>query len=55
MPSLVDLIKGGDLTLPNRIGRAPLTRTRAPEGSRVPAPLAIEYYAQRAGAGPILT
>jgi 2,4-dienoyl-CoA reductase-like NADH-dependent reductase (Old Yellow Enzyme family) len=55
MPSLFDPIKVGPLTLSNRIWMAPLTRTRALEGSRVPAPLAIEYYAQRAGAGLILT
>jgi len=55
MPTLFDPIKVGALTLPNRIWMAPLTRTRALEGSRVPAPLAIEYYAQRAGAGLIMT
>ncbi|HEY0299937.1 MAG TPA: alkene reductase [Rhizomicrobium sp.] len=55
MPTLLDPIKVGALTLPNRIWMAPLTRTRALEGSRVPAPLAIEYYSQRAGAGLILT
>ena len=55
MPSLFDPIKVGPLTLPNRIWMAPLTRTRAIEGSRVPAPLAIEYYRQRAGAGLIMT
>jgi 2,4-dienoyl-CoA reductase-like NADH-dependent reductase (Old Yellow Enzyme family) len=55
MPTLFDPITVGALTLPNRIFMAPLTRTRALEGSRVPAPLAIEYYAQRAGAGLIMT
>ncbi|HSC61805.1 MAG TPA: alkene reductase, partial [Rhizomicrobium sp.] len=55
MPTLFDPIKVGPLTLPNRIWMAPLTRTRALEGSRVPSPLAIEYYAQRAGAGLIMT
>ncbi|MBV9419891.1 MAG: alkene reductase [Alphaproteobacteria bacterium] len=55
MPSLFDPIKVGALTLPNRIMMAPLTRTRALEGSRVPAPLAIEYYTQRASAGLIMT
>ncbi len=55
MPSLFDPIKVGPLTLPNRIWMAPLTRTRAVEGSRVPAPLAIEYYTQRAGSGLIMT
>ena len=51
MPSLFDPIKVGALTLPNRIMMAPLTRTRALEGSRVPTPLAAEYYSQRASAG----
>ncbi|HEV2650074.1 MAG TPA: alkene reductase [Rhizomicrobium sp.] len=55
MTTLFDPIKLGALTLPNRIFMAPLTRTRALEGSRVPSPLAIEYYAQRAGAGLIMT
>jgi hypothetical protein len=55
MPSLFDPIKVGALTFSNRIWMAPLTRTRALEGSRVPAPLAIDYYAQRAGAGLIMT
>ena len=55
MPTLFDPIKVGALTLPNRIWMAPLTRTRALEGSGVPATLAIEYYAQRAGAGLIMT
>lgn len=44
----------GDLTLPNRIIMAPLTRCRASEG-HVPSALNAEYYAQRAGAGLILS
>jgi N-ethylmaleimide reductase len=44
----------GSLRLPNRIVMAPLTRARADE-SGVPSPLAAEYYAQRAGAGLIVT
>lgn len=51
MPSLFDSITVGDLKLPNRIMMAPLTRTRALEGTRVPTPLAAEYYSQRASAG----
>jgi 2,4-dienoyl-CoA reductase-like NADH-dependent reductase (Old Yellow Enzyme family) len=51
MPTLFDPIIVGALTLPNRIMMAPLTRTRALEGSRVPTPLAAEYYSQRASAG----
>ena len=44
----------GDLTLPNRIIMAPLTRCRAAPG-RVPYALNADYYAQRAGAGLILS
>src|ERR1700748_1654622 len=55
MTTLFDPIKVGALSLPNRIFMAPLTRTRALEGSRVPSKLAIEYYTQRAGAGLIMT
>src|SRR6478735_992599 len=54
MPSLFDPIKIGDLTLPNRIFMAPLTRSRASEG-RVPNALMRDYYVQRASAGLILT
>ncbi|HEY8616360.1 alkene reductase [Phenylobacterium sp.] len=54
MPTLFDPIQVGDLTLPNRIVMAPLTRARSgPE--RVPGPLVVEYYAQRASAGLILS
>ncbi len=44
----------GDLTLPNRVVMAPLTRARAGE-SRVPNELMREYYVQRASAGLILS
>lgn len=53
MTTLFDPIKVGELTWPNRIVMAPLTRTRAP--GRVPTPLMAEYYAQRASAGLILS
>jgi 2,4-dienoyl-CoA reductase-like NADH-dependent reductase (Old Yellow Enzyme family) len=54
MPTLFDPLKLGDLTLPNRIIMAPLTRSRA--GSvRVPNELMAEYYAQRASAGLIIS
>lgn len=48
-------IKVGDLTLPNRVIMAPLTRSRAIGGGRVPNDLMVEYYVQRASAGLILT
>lgn len=54
MSSLFEPIKMGDLTLPNRIVMAPLTRCRASAG-RVPNALMAEYYAQRADAGLILS
>jgi N-ethylmaleimide reductase len=44
----------GPIRLKNRMVMAPLTRSRA-EAGNVPTPLAIEYYAQRAGAGLIIT
>lgn len=44
----------GDLTLPNRVIMAPLTRCRAGAG-RVPTELMAEYYVQRAAAGLILS
>ncbi|PPK63271.1 alkene reductase [Actinokineospora auranticolor] len=43
----------GGLTLPNRVIMAPLTRARA--ANRVPTDLHATYYAQRAGAGLIIT
>lgn len=44
----------GTLTLANRIVMAPLTRNRAADGD-VPQALNVEYYAQRATAGLIIT
>src|SRR5215204_398525 len=44
----------GGLELPNRILMAPMTRNRAGAGG-VPVALNAEYYAQRAGAGLIVT
>jgi 2,4-dienoyl-CoA reductase-like NADH-dependent reductase (Old Yellow Enzyme family) len=54
MTTLFDPVKVGDLTLPNRILMAPLTRSRAGE-SRIANPLMAEYYSQRASAGLILS
>ena len=45
----------GDLTLPNRVVMAPLTRNRATHGSDVPSDLAATYYRQRASAGLIVS
>ena len=54
MSKLIETIQVGDMNLPNRIVMAPLTRCRASAG-RVPNALMAEYYAQRAGAGLILS
>ena len=53
-PTLFSPAHFGDLALANRVVMAPLTRSRAGAGL-VPSPLAAEYYAQRAGAGLIIT
>ena len=47
-------VKLGSIELKNRLVMAPLTRMRAVAGD-VPNPLAVEYYAQRASAGLIIT
>jgi len=54
MPSLFDPLTLGDITIPNRIIMAPLTRARAPQ-ARVPNELMAEYYTQRASAGLIIS
>ncbi|MCY1201171.1 N-ethylmaleimide reductase [compost metagenome] len=54
MSQLFEPLRVGDLTLPNRVIMAPLTRMHAGPG-RVPNDLMVEYYTQRAGAGMILT
>lgn len=54
MATLFDPLRLGDLSLPNRIVMAPLTRSRA-GALRVPNALMAEYYAQRADAGLIIT
>ena len=48
-------VQVGELTLPNRIVLAPLTRSRAGQPGNVPTPLMAEYYTQRAGAGLIIS
>ena len=44
----------GDLTLRNRVVMAPLTRSRASDGTEAPNTLNAEYYRQRASAGLII-
>lgn len=53
MTTLFDPITVGDLSLPNRVVMAPLTRNRSPNA--VPTDLVVEYYAQRASAGLLIT
>jgi 2,4-dienoyl-CoA reductase-like NADH-dependent reductase (Old Yellow Enzyme family) len=55
MPNLFDPVRIGDLDLPNRVIMAPLTRSRAVGGQRVPNALMAEYYVQRATAGLIIS
>ncbi|MEA5097674.1 MAG: alkene reductase, partial [Burkholderiaceae bacterium] len=52
---LLTPVKTGALTLSSRIVMAPLTRSRASQPGDVPADLNVEYYAQRATAGLIVT
>ena len=54
MPTLFDTIHIGGLSLKNRVAMAPLTRCRAATGD-VPVSMNATYYAQRAGAGLIIT
>ena len=54
MPSLFDPLTLGDITLPNRIIMAPLTRARA-GAERIPNALMAQYYAERASAGLIIS
>jgi len=54
LKTLFDPLELGELSLPNRLVMAPLTRCRAGD-SRVPNDLMVEYYTQRASAGLILS
>ena len=53
-PNLTTSVRVGPYELPNRIIMAPLTRNRAGAGN-VPQAMNVEYYAQRASAGLIIT
>ncbi|TWU61763.1 N-ethylmaleimide reductase [Crateriforma conspicua] len=54
LPHLFSPLEMGDLTLPNRIVMAPLTRARSGE-DRVPNDMMASYYSQRALAGLIIS
>jgi N-ethylmaleimide reductase len=55
MPTLFESLRLGDLTLPNRIIMAPLTRMRSKQPGNIPTELNATYYAQRASAGLIVS
>jgi N-ethylmaleimide reductase len=54
MATLFSSLQLGDIQLPNRIVMAPLTRVRAGP-THVPNDLMVEYYAQRASSGLVIT
>ena len=53
--ALLNPVKLGPYTLKNRVVMAPMTRDRADNPELAPTALHAEYYAQRAGAGLIVT
>lgn len=55
MSQLFTPVRIGRLTLPNRLVMAPMTRSRADDETGVPTDLVASYYAQRAGAGLIIS
>jgi 2,4-dienoyl-CoA reductase-like NADH-dependent reductase (Old Yellow Enzyme family) len=54
MPSLLDPIQIGEMTLPNRVIMSPLTRLHG-TSDHLPTEIMIEYYTQRATAGLIIS
>lgn len=55
MTSLFDPLSIGDISVKNRIIMAPLTRMWSQQPGNIPHALNAEYYAQRAGAGLIIS
>ena len=55
MPTLFDPIQLGAIAAPNRVLMAPLTRGRSTTGHIPETALKADYYAQRAGAGLIIS
>jgi N-ethylmaleimide reductase len=53
--NLLSPVTTGTVTLSNRAIMAPLTRSRAGQPGDVPTEMNVEYYAQRAGAGLIVS
>jgi N-ethylmaleimide reductase len=54
VPTLLTPLQAGDILLPNRIVMAPLTRARA-GSTHIPNDMMVDYYAQRASSGLIIT
>jgi 2,4-dienoyl-CoA reductase-like NADH-dependent reductase (Old Yellow Enzyme family) len=54
MASLLDPIRIGDISLPNRVIMAPLTRLHGTPDN-IPTQIMVEYYTQRASAGLIIS
>lgn len=54
-PKLLSSLRMGEVELPNRVLMAPLTRSRAGQPGDVPTAMNATYYAQRAGAGLIVS
>jgi len=50
MATIFDNLKIGNLTLPNRIIMAPLTRMRSKQPGNIPWELNATYYSQRSSA-----
>jgi N-ethylmaleimide reductase len=55
MTTLFDPLQVGDISIPNRIIMAPLTRMRSVQPGNIPQQLNAQYYAQRASAGLIIS
>ena len=55
LTKLLSPVKVGSIELANRVMMAPLTRSRAGQPGDIPRALNVEYYAQRASAGLIVT
>jgi N-ethylmaleimide reductase len=55
LDNLFSPLQLGDLTLPNRMVMAPLTRQRSKQPGNIPTALNATYYAQRANAGLIIS
>jgi N-ethylmaleimide reductase len=55
MTTLFDPLQIGEITIPNRIVMAPLTRMRSKQPGNIPHQINAEYYKQRATAGLIIS